>query len=155
SECDAEYASLPEFHRLILPEGCHWKNVRETTSNVGLAIEQCLRGIEQANQEFLYGIFGDAHWISYNKLSYWFLIDLILHFSQYNIHISNMDSYLLKQYEEYLIKKFDNLTTKKAGKFYTTRSVLHLLRMILDTHEGETISNPACGTGDMILEYVE
>jgi type I restriction enzyme M protein len=53
SEGDEEYASLPEFHRFILPEGCHWKNVRETTSNVGLAIEQALRGIEQANQEFL------------------------------------------------------------------------------------------------------
>jgi type I restriction enzyme M protein len=43
SEGDTEYASLPEFHRFILPESCHWKNVRETISNVGLAIEQALR----------------------------------------------------------------------------------------------------------------
>ena len=36
--------------------------MRETTTNVGLSIEKSLRGIEQANQEFLYGIFGDAQW---------------------------------------------------------------------------------------------
>ena len=35
-----EYASLPEFHRFVIPEGCHWNDVRETTTNVGLAIEK-------------------------------------------------------------------------------------------------------------------
>jgi type I restriction enzyme M protein len=49
SEGDEEYASLPEFHRFEIPLGCHWKNVREITNNVGLVIEKALRGIEQAN----------------------------------------------------------------------------------------------------------
>lgn len=66
---DAEYASLSEFHRFVIPDGCHWDNVREMTSHVGLAIEQALRGIEIANQEYLYGIFGDAQWSNKNKLS--------------------------------------------------------------------------------------
>ena len=39
SNGDTEYASLPEFHRFDIPEGCHWNDVRSTTSNVGLAIE--------------------------------------------------------------------------------------------------------------------
>lgn len=154
SEGDTEYASLPEFHRFILPEDCHWKNVRETTTNVGLAIEQALRGIEQANQEFLYGIFGDAQWSNKNKLSDRLLIDLIEHFSQYNLSNSNVDSDLLGQSYEYLIKHFADLTNKKAGEFYTPRSVVHLLGLILDPHEGETIYDPACGTGGMLLECV-
>lgn len=155
SEGDAEYASLPEFHRFILPEGCHWKNVRETTSNIGLAIEQALRGIEQANQEFLYGIFGDAQWSNKNKLSDRLLIDLIEHFSQYNLSNSNVEPDLLGQAYEYLIKHFADLTNKKAGEFYTPRSVVHLLGLILDPHEGETIYDPACGTGGMLLECVD
>ena len=155
SEGDAEYASLPEFHRFILPVGCHWKNVRETTSNVGLAIEQALRGIEQANQEFLYGIFGDAQWSNKNKLSDRLLIDLIEHFSQYNLSNNNVDTDLLGQSYEYLIKHFADLTNKKAGEFYTPRSVVHLLGLILDPHEGETIYDPACGTGGMLLECVD
>ncbi len=154
SEGDKDYANLPEFHRFIIPEGCHWKNVRETTSNVGLAIEKALRGIEQANQQFLYGIFGDAQWSNKNKLSDRLLIDLIEHFSQYDLCNSNVDSDLLGNSYEYLIKHFADLTNKKAGEFYTPRSVVHLLGLILDPHEGETIYDPACGTGGMLLESV-
>lgn len=155
SEGDEEYASLPEFHRFILPENCHWQNVRETTSNVGLAIEQALRGIEQANQEFLYGIFGDAQWSNKNKLSDRLLIDLIEHFSQYTLSNELVDPDMLGQAYEYLIKHFADLTNKKAGEFYTPRSVVHLLGLILDPHEGETIYDPACGTGGMLLECVD
>lgn len=154
SDGDDEYASLPEFHRFIIPQGCHWNDVRETTVNVGLAIEKALRGIEQANQEFLYGIFGDAQWSNKNKLSDRLLIDLIEHFSQYKLANSLVDTDILGQSYEYLIKHFADLTNKKAGEFYTPRSVVHLLGLILDPHEGQSIYDPACGTGGMLLECV-
>ena len=155
SDGDVEYASLPEFHRFEIPKGCHWKDVRETTVNVGLKIEKALRGIEQANQELLYGIFGDAQWSNKNKLSDRLLIDLIEHFSQYNLANENVDPDMLGNAYEYLIKHFADLTNKKAGEFYTPRSVVHLLGLILDPHEGETIYDPACGTGGMLLECVD
>ncbi|MXV51522.1 N-6 DNA methylase [Pedobacter sp. HMF7647] len=155
SDGDSEYANLPEFHRFVIPEDCHWKDVRETTTNVGLAIEKALRGIEQANQEFLYGIFGDAQWSNKNKLSDRLLIDLIEHFSRYDLCNSNVDADLLGSSYEYLIKHFADLTNKKAGEFYTPRSIVHLLGLILDPHEGETIYDPACGTGGMLLECVD
>lgn len=152
---DMEYASLPELHRFEIPEGCHWKDVRETTSNVGQAIEKAFRGIEQANQGLLYGIFGDAQWSNKNKLSDRLLIDLIEHFSQYVLSNSLVDPDILGQAYEYLIKHFADLTNKKAGEFYTPRSVVHLLGLILDPHEGESIYDPACGTGGMLLECVD
>lgn len=155
SDGDIEYASLPEFHRFVIPEGCHWNDVRSTTSNVGLAIEQALRGIEQANQEFLYGIFGDAQWSNKNKLSDRLLIDLIEHFSQYTLSNSNVEADMLGNAYEYLIKHFADLTNKKAGEFYTPRSVVRLLGLILDPTEGESIYDPACGTGGMLLECVD
>jgi len=155
SEGDIEYANLPEFHRFIIPEGCHWKDVRETTTNVGLAIEKALRGIEQANQEFLYGIFGDAQWSNKNKLRDALLVDLVEQFSQYTLGRKNVEPDMLGNAYEYLIKHFADLTNKKAGEFYTPRSVVHLLGLILDPHEGETIYDPACGTGRMLLECVD
>ncbi|OQK17258.1 DNA methylase [Methyloprofundus sedimenti] len=155
SEGDEEYAALPEFHRFEIPEGCHWIEVRETATNVGLAIEKALRGIEQANQEFLYGIFGDAQWSNKNKLSDKLLIDLVEHFSQYTLGNENVNPDMLGQAYEYLIKHFADLTNKKAGEFYTPRSVVHLLGLILDPHEGESIYDPACGTGGMLLECVD
>ena len=152
---DIEYASLPEMHRFEIPESCHWDNVREKTVNVGQAIEHALRGIEQSNQEYLYGIFGDAQWSNKNKLSDRLLIDLIEHFSQYTLGNENVDPDMLGNAYEYLIKHFADLTNKKAGEFYTPRSVVHLLGLILDPHEGETIYDPACGTGGMLLESVD
>ena len=155
SNGDIEYASLPEFHRFEIPKGAHWKEVRETTSNVGGVIERALRAIETANQQYLYGIFGDAQWSNKNKLSDRLLIDLIEHFSQYNLSNDNVEPDMLGNAYEYLIKHFADLTNKKAGEFYTPRSVVHLLGMILDPHEGESIYDPACGTGGMLLECVD
>ncbi|NVO21237.1 MAG: SAM-dependent DNA methyltransferase [Bacteroidetes bacterium] len=155
SDGDTEYALLPEFHRFDIPEGCHWNDVRETTTNVGLAIEKALRSIEQSNQQFLYGIFGDAQWSNKNKLSDRLLTDLVEHFSQYTLSNSLVDIDILGRAYEYLIKHFADLTNKKAGEFYTPRSVVHLLGLILDPHEGESIYDPACGTGGMLLECVD
>jgi type I restriction enzyme M protein len=152
---DVEYASMPEMHRFEIPTGCHWQDVRETTTNVGITIEDALRGIEQANQEYLYGIFGDAQWSNKNKLSDELLINLVEHFSQYTLGNQNVDPDMLGNAYEYLIKHFADLTNKKAGEFYTPRSVVHLLGLILDPHEGETIYDPACGTGGMLLECVD
>lgn len=155
SDGDEAYALLPEMHRFEIPEGCHWRDVRSKTTNVGQSIEQALRGIEKANQEFLYGIFGDAQWSNKEKLSYRLLNDLIEHFSQYTLANENVDPDMLGQAYEYLIKHFADLTNKKAGEFYTPRSVVHLLGLMLDPHEGDTVYDPACGTGGMLLECVD
>ncbi|MDB4650161.1 type I restriction-modification system subunit M N-terminal domain-containing protein, partial [Pirellulaceae bacterium] len=68
SDGDSDYAALPEFHRFVIPAGCHWDDVRATASNIGMKIETCLREIESANQGNLYGIFGDAQWSNKDSL---------------------------------------------------------------------------------------
>ena len=34
SDGDEEYAAFPENHSFVIPEGCHWKDVREVSENV-------------------------------------------------------------------------------------------------------------------------
>ncbi|MDP8299187.1 MAG: class I SAM-dependent DNA methyltransferase [Candidatus Tantalella remota] len=151
---DVEYASLPEFHRFIIPENCHWNDVREITTNVGQALQFAFREIEKANQKFLYGIFGDAQWTNKERLSDELLINLIEHFSQYNLSNTKAEPDILGQAYEYLIKHFADLTNKKAGEFYTPRSVVNLMGKIIDAKPGESIYDPACGTGGMLLECI-
>lgn len=155
SEGDEDYAALPEFHRFAIPEGCHWNDVRETTVNVGLTVEKSLRGIEQANERYLYGIFGDAQWSNKNSLPDSLLTNLVEHFSQYDLSNSAVEADMLGQAYEYLIKHFADLTNKKAGEFYTPRSVVHLMGLIIDPSQGESIYDPACGTGGMLIESIE
>lgn len=154
SDGDAEYATLPEMHDFQFPEGCHWDDVRAKTTNVGQAIQEALRGIEKANQDKLYGIFGDAQWSNKQKLSDELLINLIEHFSQYKLSNSLVDADILGKAYEYLIKHFADLTNKKAGEFYTPRNVVRLMGLIIDPHEKESIYDPACGTGGMLLECI-
>ena len=53
SDGDDEYASLPEQHRFVIPEGCHWQDIRERPENLGTAIVEAMRKIEVANPDTL------------------------------------------------------------------------------------------------------
>jgi type I restriction enzyme M protein len=151
---DEEYALFPQNYRFQIPEGCHWTDVRVVTTNVGQALQKAMRGIEKANPETLYGIFGDAAWSNKDRLPDSLLRDLIEHFSGIALGNSAARTDTLGQSYEYLIKKFADLTNKKAGEFYTPRSIVRLMVNILDPKEGESIYDPACGTGGMLLEAV-
>ena len=68
---DEEFAAFPENHSFIIPEGCHWQDVRNTSKDVGTAIVKAMTGIERANPETLSGVFSsfdDANWTDKTKL---------------------------------------------------------------------------------------
>jgi len=152
---DEQLAWFPESHRFQIPEDCHWNDVRTKASNVGMALQRAMREIEKANPDTLYGVFGDAQWSNKDRLSDALLKDLIEHFSKLPFGNKNVNSDLLGDAYEYLIKKFADATNKKAGEFYTPRSVVRLMIDMLDPKEAETIYDPACGTGGMLLAAVQ
>ena len=152
SEDDEEYASFPEQHKFLIPKDAHWKDVREKTSNVGQALQFAFREIEKANPDQLYGIFGDVNWSNKDRLPDELLINLIDHFSSKKLSKKNVEPDMLGQAYEYLIKKFADITNRKAGEFYTPRAVVHLMGSILKPLEKDTIYDPACGSGGMLLE---
>jgi type I restriction enzyme M protein len=155
SDGDVDYASFAENHRFQVPESAHWNDLRTRTENVGQAIQQAMRTIEQANPNKLYGIFGDTQWTNKERLPDSLLRDLIDHFSKLPLGNTRVEPDVLGNAYEFLIKKFADLTNKKAGEFYTPRSVVRMLVNILDPHEGETVYDPACGTGGMLIEVVQ
>ena len=152
---DDSMAEYPESHRFQIPLGCHWDEVREKASNIGAALQRAMREIEKSNPDTLYGVFGDAQWSNKERLSDALLKDLLEHFSKLPLGNQNVDSDILGDAYEYLIKKFADATNKKAGEFYTPRSVVRLMVDILDPKETDTIYDPACGTGGMLLAAVQ
>jgi type I restriction enzyme M protein len=152
---DHEFASFAENHRFAIPVGCLWHDVRERTENVGQALVTAFRSVESANQETLYGIFGNAAWTNKDKLPDAKLLDLIEHFSTKPLTNDAVSPDVFGQAYEYLIKRFADQSNKKAGEYYTPRSVVALLVNILDPREGETVYDPACGTGGMLIEVIE
>jgi type I restriction enzyme M protein len=152
----AEYGqAFEDEHRFSVPEGSHWNDVRARPRNVGTALANAMRGVEVANQKHLYGIFGDAQWTNKDRLPDELLKDLIEHFSSLSLGNAQVESDVMGDAYEYLIKQFADSTNKKAGEFYTPRSVVRLMVDILDPEPGETVYDPACGTGGMLLAAVE
>jgi len=136
----AEYGeNYADEHRFQIPEGAHWNDVRATPSNVGTALANAMRAVEAANQKHLYGVFGDAQWTNKDRLPDELLKDLIEHFSALSIGNGLVNSDVMGDAYEYLIKQFADATNKKAGEFYTPRSVVRLMVDIVDPKEGETI----------------
>lgn len=154
---DEEYASFPENHSFMIPDGCHWNDVRENSENVGKAIIDAMVGIERVNPDTLFGVFSsfdDATWTDKNKLSDERLKNLVEHMSKIKVGNENYSSDVMGDSYEYLIKKFADLSKKNAGEFYTPRSVVKLMVKILDPKPGETVYDPACGTGGMLIEAI-
>lgn len=143
--------SFVEYHRFIIPKGSHWKDVRAVTTDVGVAIQSAMREIEKANPDQLSGIFGDAQWTNKSRLSDETLRDLIEHFSSQVLSLTHVPQDELGQGYEYLIKKFADDSGHTAAEFYTNRTLVKLMTLMLDPKEGESIYDPTCGTGGMLL----
>ncbi len=143
-----------DIHTFIVQEGYHWKNVREVSENVGLAIVNAFHAIEKANIEQLHGVFGDGAWTNKNRLPDALLKDLIDHFSSQTLSIANCPEDELGQGYEYLIKKFADDSGHTAQEFYTNRTVVHLMTEMLEPQSGESIYDPTCGSAGMLISCI-
>jgi type I restriction enzyme M protein len=151
SDGDIAYAGFVENHHFQIPEGASWKDVRETTINVGQALQNAMRAIEQANPDTLNGIFGDANWTNKERLTDAIITNLIEHFSQQKLNLSNVPDDKLGNAYEYLIKEFADDSGHTAAEFYTNRTVVKLMTMIMDPKPGESVYDPTCGSGGLLL----
>ncbi|WP_341946725.1 class I SAM-dependent DNA methyltransferase [Microbacterium sp. LWH11-1.2] len=148
---DEELADLPENHRFAIPNGCHWRDVRAVTENIGATALRAMRAIESANPDTLTGVFGDGDWGNKNLLPDSTLADLIEHFSTQTLSIANLPEDELGNGYEYLIKKFADDSGHTAQEFYTNRTLVHLMALMLEPRPGESVYDPTCGTGGMLI----
>ncbi len=148
---DLNLADLPENHRFVIPEGSHWNAIRETTINVGAKIISSMRAIESKNPEALTGVFGDADWTNKDLLSDEVLSNLVEHFSSQSMTIARLPEDELGNGYEFLIKKFADDSGHTAQEFYTNRTLVHLMTKMLDPKPGESVYDPTCGTGGMLI----
>jgi type I restriction enzyme M protein len=148
---DLEYAEFAENHRFQIPKGCHWEDVRKRTVDVGAYLQKALNGIEKANFEMLHDVFGDAQWTNKRRMSDEKMLDLIEHFSKMKLTIAEVPHDIMGEGYEYLIKKFADDSGHTAAEFYTNRTVVKLMTQITDPKSSESIYDPTCGSGGILL----
>lgn len=148
---DDALADLPENHLFVIPDGAHWDQLRSATRNTGNAILKAMRAIEAANPDTLHGVFGDGDWGNKDFLPDATLNDLVEHFSTKTLSVANLPEDELGQGYEFLIKKFADDSGHTAQEFYTNRTLVRLMTLMLKPEPGESVYDPTCGTGGMLI----
>lgn len=148
---DQGYARATANDRFTIPDHAHWKDVREASRDLGRALLNAYQAIEAANPKRLKGVFGNAAWTDKAQMPDETLKNLIEHFSKHALSLTNVPEDELGNGYEYLIKQFADDSGHTAQEFYTNRTLVHLMAQILEPKAGDTIYDPTCGTGGMLI----
>ncbi len=151
-----------ERERFVLPENCDFDFIysKRDASNIGEIINLALEGIEEANKAKLEGVFRNIDFNSESSLGQTKdrnkrLKHLIEDFADDRLdlrpsRIGTLD--VIGNTYEYLISHFASDAGKKGGEFYTPAEVAILLAKLLQPKSGERISDPACGSGSLLIK---
>lgn len=150
---------------ICIPDGAHWSDVREVTENVGQRLVEAFIAIEQANpgKEMdgrviggLEGIFGPKDgWTNKAKMPDHIITSLIEDFSRYDLSLASCPADEMGQAYEYLVGKFADDAGNTAQEFYTNRTVVTLMAEILQPKPNESIYDPTCGSGGMLVKCLD
>ena len=166
AEGGEEYAHMQAAELAIrIPDGQHWQDVRQVTEDVGQRLVEAFIAIEQANPAReadgrlvggLDGIFGPKDgWTNKNKMPDYIITSIIENFSRYNLSLANCPADEMGQAYEYLVGKFADDAGNTAQEFYTNRTVVELMAEILQPQPNESIYDPTCGSGGMLVKSLD
>jgi type I restriction enzyme M protein len=150
---DEAIAADPEEHRVHIPKGNFWTDVRKYTTDIGPHLNGAFSAIEDANMR-LRGVFQDVDFNNKQRFPDAMLEKLLMHFDTYRLRNADVEPDVLGQAYEYLIAQFADDAGKKGGEFYTPKMVVRLIVDCLQPQEGMSIYDPTCGSGGMLLEAV-
>ncbi len=146
-------------HRFTIPDECHWRDVLRHSENIGEWLTKATKGIATANPELI-GVFtvdwnqpapdGQGKLIANPVVS-----ALVQHFNELNLSSENVEPDLLGRAYEYLIKYFADDAGAKAGEFFTPPEVVDILIRCLEPQPGETVYDPTCGSGGMLVHSAD
>jgi type I restriction enzyme M protein len=148
---DASYSFATANDRFAIPDGAHWNDIRTAAKDVGRKLLSAFQAIETGNPLRLQGVFGNAPWTDKAQIPDATLKNLIEHFSKHTLSLTNVPEDELGNGYEYLIKQFADDSGHTAQEFYTNRTLVHLMAQMLEPKAGESIYDPTCGTGGMLI----
>ena len=132
-------------------------------SNIGELINVTLEKIEDANKAKLENVFRNIDFNSEPNLGQTRdrnrrLSHLLEDFAkpQFDLRPSLIgEEDIIGNAYEYLIGRFAADAGKKGGEFYTPREVAMLLAKLLNAQPGDTICDPACGSGSLLIRVAK
>lgn len=147
-------------HRFKIPEGNRWGDILAVSENIGEKLTDAMRSVSNANDE-LRGVFtvdwaqpapdGSGKKLIPNEVVH----ALIQHFNEIDLSNKSVPPDVLGRAYEYLIKQFADDAGAKAGEFFTPPEVVDILVRILQPKPGDTVYDPTCGSGGMLIHSAD
>lgn len=147
-------------HRFEIPDACRWGDVMAVSTSIGERLTTAMRAVSAANEE-LRGVFtvdwaqpapdGTGKLLIPNEV----VLALMNHFNEINLSNRNVPPDILGRAYEYLIKKFADDAGAKAGEFFTPPEVVDTLVRILEPQPEDTVYDPTCGSGGMLVHCAD
>ncbi|MEU8112756.1 N-6 DNA methylase [Micromonospora sp. NPDC048947] len=131
-----------------------WSSILATITQPGLGkrVRASLQAIETANPDKFSRLFGAMAWTSEEVLSREVLAAVMQAMDRTpKMHEGNMSHDVLGGAYEYLLKRFSDGSGTRAGQFFTPREVVELIVEVLDPKAFESVYDPACGSGGMLI----
>lgn len=150
-----------ERERFKLPEGASFYDLhaQRNEANIGELINIALEKIEDANRAKLEGVFRNIDFNSESNLGRpkdrnRRLKHLLEDFAKpaMDLRPSRVTEDIIGECYIYLISRFASDAGKKAGEFYTPVAVSRLLAKLAGAKPGDTICDPACGSGSLLIQ---
>jgi type I restriction enzyme M protein len=159
---EARVARRLARERFQLPEGCDFYSlyVLRNEPDIGERMNVALAGIEEANKSKLEGVFREVDFNSESKLGQTrdrnVRLKLLLEdFADTRLDLRPSvigEEDVIGNVYEYLLERFASDAGKKAGEFYTPGQVSKLLALLLAPKKGDTICDPSCGSGSLLIK---
>lgn len=150
-----------ERERFILPEGASFYDLcaQRNEPNIGELINIALEKIEDANRAKLEGVFRNVDFNNEANLGRpkdrnRRLKNMLEDFAKpaLDLRPSRVSQDIIGECYIYLISRFASDAGKKAGEFYTPTAVSRLLAKLAAPQPGNTICDPACGSGSLLIQ---
>ncbi|GHG14755.1 type I restriction-modification system subunit M [Streptomyces hydrogenans] len=157
---EVEYSTYQTFKIPFIHPGtvaerrASWSSILATVTQPGLGqrVRASLQAIETANPDKFSRLFGSMAWASEEVLSGEVLAAVMQAMDRTpKMHEGNMSHDVLGGAYEYLLKRFSDGSGTRAGQFFTPREVVELLVEILEPKSFESVYDPTCGSGGMLI----
>jgi type I restriction enzyme M protein len=157
---EVEYSNYQTFKIPFIHSGtvaerrASWSSILATVTQAGLGqrVRASLQAIETANPDKFSRLFGSMTWASEEVLAGEVLAAVMQAMDRTpKMHEGNMSHDVLGGAYEYLLKRFSDGSGTRAGQFFTPREVVELIVEVLDPNSFESVYDPTCGSGGMLI----
>lgn len=152
---DYQSFEIPLIHPGTVQERrASWSSILATIAQPGLGqrVRASLQAIETSNPDKFTRLFGSMTWTSEEMLSSEVLAAVMQAMDRTpKMHEGNMSHDVLGGAYEYLLKRFSDGSGTRAGQFFTPREVVELIVEVLDPKGFESVYDPTCGSGGMLI----